>query len=173
MTSQVVSSGFLRLGLHHPLIIFDGRPRPGTRWWPWWKLSILPGELGETVGKANQWKRLIIEKKWRWSYFHEWASKNDPIVFWSQFFWAWFKDMWKFWFPLQLQADQTIVKRFPDWPCCLFPSSMPMTSLAWITFLQSLLLTMCWWKLGKFGQQDTIDPSGGWQPMKVDGWIGG
>lgn len=101
MTSQVVSSGFLRLGLHHPLIIFDGRPRPGTRWWPWWKLSILPGELGETVGKANQWKRLIIEKKWRWSYFHEWASKNDPIVFWSQFFWAWFKDMWKFWFPYE------------------------------------------------------------------------
>ena len=82
--------------------------------------------------------------------------------------------LWNFWFPLQLQADQTIVKRFPDLPCSLGPPSKPMRSLARTIFLLSLGLTMCWWKLGKFGQQKiTIEACGGLQPMKVDGWIGG
>ena len=62
--------------------------------------------------------------------------------------------LWNFWFPLQLQADQTIVKRFPDLPCSLGPPSKPMRSLAWTIFLLSLLLTMCWWKLGKFGPKN-------------------
>ena len=73
-------------------------------------------------------------------------------------------------FPLQFKADQNCKKHLP---CCLLPPTKLMRSLAWIIFLQSLLLTMCWWKLGKFGQQETIEASGGWQPMKVDGWIGG
>jgi len=72
-------------------------------------------------------------------------------------------------FPLQLEADQT-VKRICH--AVFDTQSQPLKSLALTSLLLSLIQTEWLLKLGKFGPKRATEACGGWNTMKVDGWIG-